>query len=371
MYFLLKSEVETIDIEKDYYKKRLFCPFCKKNQLKKLNSNDLYNKYHCWNKDCENKNVPFILLNEYIQKEELFNDICDTCQQPLHREFKVNENHDVLLFFRCGSKMCESNMNPYCYNLTNQSWQGTQPKFILYDDLEIDIEPKVMIKANIPKIEDGKKEKLKLASKTILEIPEPEPPEIFHKIEEIPLLTMNNEEFTLFLEKHQNKVIILVDVPNFVRTLREVFPRNFEDVLRKAHQLLLEYIENSFHTSSDYIVRYFSKPAKDLDVPNKIIIKFCTQNLDKEYFHLLKIPKGSIYSDIDNYLIANAVEILERCDIRGFIIVSSDKDYLPVMRIASYKNVKARILGINTPEIYEEYHIENIKFLGIMKFFEK
>ncbi|TFG09948.1 MAG: NYN domain-containing protein [Promethearchaeota archaeon] len=265
--------------------------------------------------------------------------------------------------------MCESNMNPYCYNLTNQSWQGNQPRFIVYEDLEVDTEPKVMIKANIPKIEEGKKEMLNPMSKKILEIPEP--PEIFRKIEEIPLLTMNNEQFTHFLELHQKKVIILVDVPNFVRTLREVFPRNFEDVLRKAHQLLLEYIENSFHTSSDYIIRYFSKPAKDLDVLNKIIIKLCTQNEDKEYFHLLKIPKGSKYSDIDNYLIANGVEILERCEIRGFIIVSSDKDYLPVMRIASYKNVKARILGINTPEIYEQYNIADIKFLGIMKFFEK
>ncbi|GAG86335.1 unnamed protein product, partial [marine sediment metagenome] len=65
------------------------------------------------------------------------------------------------------------------------------------------------------------------------------------------------------------------------------------------------------------------------------------------------------------------VEILERCEIRGFVIVSSDKDYLPVMRIASYKNVKSRILGINTPEIYEKYNIEDIKFLGMMKFFDK
>ena len=79
--------------------------------------------------------------------------------------------------------------------------------------------------------------------------------------------------------------------------------------------------------------------------------------------------KGSGYSDIDNYLIANGVEILERRTIKGFIIVSSDKDYLPVMRIANYKKVRARILGINTPEIYEQYQIEDIKFMGIMKFF--
>jgi len=56
MYFLLKSEVETIDIEKKDYKKRVYCPFCFKTQLKKLDSNDFYIKYHCWNKNCEENN---------------------------------------------------------------------------------------------------------------------------------------------------------------------------------------------------------------------------------------------------------------------------------------------------------------------------
>ena len=54
----------------------------------------------------------------------------------------------------------------------------------------------------------------------------------------------------------------------------------------------------------------------------------------------------------------------------SFVIVSSDKDYLPVMRIASYKKIKSRILGINTSDIYEKYNIDDIKFLGIMKFFD-
>jgi len=369
MYFLLKSEVETIDIEKDYYKKRLFCPFCGKTQLKKLNSNELYNKYHCWNKDCEKNNVPFVVLNKYIQEEDLFSGVCESCQQPLHREFSVGDNHAILIFFRCNSKMCESNMEPYCYNLTKQAWQGKKPKFILYDDLELENKPNLIKKEILSNSEGFKKEKIQVLSPHIVDASEP--PKVFHKIEDIPLLTMDNKEFTEFLEKHQNKVIVLVDVPNFVRTLRGVFPRKSEDVLRKAHHLLLEYIENSFHTSKDYIIRYFSKPAEDLDSPNKIIIEFCMNNSEKEYFHLLKIPKGANYSDIDNYLIANGVEILERCKIKGFIIVSSDKDYLPVMRIASYKKIKARIVGINMPEIYEEYKIEGIKFLGIMRFFEK
>jgi len=368
MYFVLKSEVETIDIEKDYYKKRLFCPYCGKTQLKKLNSNDLYNKYLCWNKGCENSNVPFVVLNEYIQQEDSFSDICEYCQQPFQREFSVSGKYTILLLFRCNSKICESNMEPYCYNLTMQAWEGKQPKLMLYDDLDVESRQRIMQVESLSKSDVSKKHKLQVSTHFV---DVAEPPEVFHKIEQIPLLTMDNEEYTEFLDNHQTKVIVLVDVPNFVRTLRDVYPRNFEEVLKKSHQLLLDYIENSFHTSDEYIIRYFSKPAEDLDVPNKIIIKFCTNNSDKEYFHLLKIPKGVSYSDIDNYLIANGVEILERCEIRGFIIVSSDKDYLPVMRIASYKNVKARILGINTPDIYAQYHIEDIKFLGIMKFFDK
>ena len=37
------------------------------------------------------------------------------------------------------------------------------------------------------------------------------------------------------------------------------------------------------------------------------------------------------------------------------------------MRIASYKKIKSGIIGINTPEIYNEYDIMDITFLGVMK----
>ncbi|HEC39780.1 hypothetical protein LCGC14_0525620 [marine sediment metagenome] len=203
------------------------------------------------------------------------------------------------------------------------------------------------------------------------EFQEQETYESTYEIEDIPLLTMNSGEYSSFLDRHQQKVVVLVDLPNFIRTMRGLFPYNFEDVLKRAQDRVLEYIENSFHTSKGYIIRYFSKPAKDLEIPNNIIINFCSKNSNREIFHLLIVPKGGGYSDIDNYLIANGVEILERCEIRGFVIVSSDKDYLPVMRIASYKKIKSRILGINTSEIYEKYNIDDIKFLGIMKFFER
>ena len=368
MYFLLKSEVETIDIQKKYYKKRVFCPFCFKAQLKKLESNDFYIKYHCWNKNCGKRENPFIVLKDYIQDEDIFEDICDTCQEPLHRELKIDENQNILLIFKCNSKLCETNLEPYCYNYCNKEWEGNPPRVIVYEDMldsnKLDIEVKEK------SIKKNEVEKEKFLESLSISSQEQENQEVFYKIEEIPLLTMNNVEYSKFLEHHQNKVVCLVDVPNFIRTLRALFPRNFEDVLKKAHKLLLEYIENSFHTSSDYIIRYFSKPDKDLEIPNNIIINFCSDNTNKEIFHLLKVLKGAGYSDIDNYLIANGVEILERCTIRGFVIVSSDKDYLPVMRIASYKNIKSRIVGINTPEIYEKYNIEDIKFLGIMRFFE-
>ena len=155
--------------------------------------------------------------------------------------------------------------------------------------------------------------------------------------------------------------------------MREHYPNSFNEVIIKSHQLLLKSIKNLFNTSDEYehIIRYFSKPADDLDASNNLIKDFCHANSSSEYFHLLKLGKGKGFSDIDNYLIANGVEILERCALKGFMIVSSDKDYLPVMRIAKYRNVKSYIMAINTPRVYEQYKIDDIKFLGIMKYFKK
>lgn len=155
--------------------------------------------------------------------------------------------------------------------------------------------------------------------------------------------------------------------------MREHYPNSFNEVIIKSHQLLLKSIKNLFNTSDEYehIIRYFSKPADDLDGSNNLIKDFCEANSSSEYFHLLKLGKGKGFSDIDNYLIANGVEILERCALKGFMIVSSDKDYLPVMRIAKYRNVKSYIMAINTPRVYEQYKIDDIKFLGIMKYFKK
>jgi len=267
--------------------------------------------------------------------------------------------------------MCDTHLEPYRYNLTIGEWDGKTPKFVLYDDDSVDTRI-FSKKANIILNAAQKKELEKeyLIPSLTEEFQEQNNGVQGRLIEDIPLLTMNNEEYNQFLECHQNRVVVLVDAPNFIRTMRELFPRNFEDVLKKSHEMLLQYIDRSFHTSSDYIIRYFSKPDKDLQGPNNIFVNFCNGDSEREFFHLLKLPKGGGFSDIDNYLIANGVEILERCSLKGFIIVSSDKDYLPVMRIASYRKVKSRIIGINTPEIYEKHNITDIKFLGMMKLFE-
>ena len=371
MDFLLKSEVESIDVQKNYPKKVIYCPICFKTQLKKLDSNNFYNKYQCWNKNCEKKNDPFLVINDYIVNEHKFSGTCENCQEPFQREFMIDTNQNLQLVFKCNGKMCDTHLEPYSYNLSRGEWDGKPPKFVLYDDDLVDI--RLYLKKAKTIVNAAQKKELEqeyLIPHLTEELQEQNDEVQERCIEDIPLLTMNNEEYNQFLECHQNRVVVLVDAPNFIRTLRELYPRNFEDVLKKSHEMLLQYIERSFHTSSDYIIRYFSKPDKDLQGPNNIFVNFCNGDSKREIFHLLKLPKGGGFSDIDNYLIANGVEILERCSLKGFIIVSSDKDYLPVMRIASYRKVKSRIIGINTPEIYEKHNITDIKFLGMMKFFE-
>jgi len=96
-------------------------------------------------------------------------------------------------------------------------------------------------------------------------------------------------------------------VPNFIRTLYKIYPFNFDKILEKAHELLIQFIEEVFILTKEYIIRYFSKPDEDLDMSNQILAMFCSKNSNSEFFHLLRIQKGPNLSDIDNYLIANAV----------------------------------------------------------------
>jgi len=40
------------------------------------------------------------------------------------------------------------------------------------------------------------------------------------------------------------------------------------------------------------------------------------------------------------------------------------------MKIASHKNIKSYILGVNQSEIYKKYNIKDIKFRGILHYLQ-
>jgi hypothetical protein len=348
--------------------KNNFCPYCYKTQIKRLNKSKFYNKYSCWNKECKYKGIPFGVLNFKLKNEENFDSFCEVCQEPFIRKLKVSEKGSAQLIFKCNGKLCETESNPHVYNLNSEIWEGNIPKFRVYEEeFELQNDLDVQAKKKISAIEEISLNKDLKESELSLKLKHMKKAEID---ETIPLLTMNSEEYDSFLQIHNNKVVVLVDLPNFVRTMRQYHSSRFIEVLKKSHKLLIKSIQNLFNTEKEYIIRYFSKPDDDLSSSNNLVINFCKANPNLEYYHLLKLGKAGGFSDIDNYLIANGVEIIEKCSLRGFIIVSSDKDYLPVMRIAKYRGIKSYIMGINTPQIYEQYQIEDIKFLGIMKYFE-
>ena len=364
MYFILKSEIEL--------KKRQFCPFCNKTQIKRLDKAELYTKYSCWNKECKDNNTPFIILDNRILNEDFFSLLCENCQESYIREVII-KNKNPYLIFSCDGKMCSASITPYSYNLSNQKWEGNIPKFSMFEEQIESIKKREEIA--VPKRKKNNNvennytdtEDVELVKQPEIQVKIPEFKNPFCQIGDIPLLTLNNVDYTKFLNHHQNKVVVLVDVPNYIRTLREIYPRDFETVLKKAYQLLRKIIESSFNTSDKYIIRYFSKPDSDLYASNQILMNYCRENPLNQFFHLLKIEKSGHFSDIDNYLIVNGVEILERCELRGFVIVSSDKDYLPVMRIATHKKVRKYIYGLNTADIYEKYGIDDIKLIAQFK----
>jgi len=385
MYFLLKSEIELFDSKRNILSKRIYCPFCKEMQFKRKKppQTNLFTEYQCYNKKCPKKGESFVTINNVIQDEAFFSKECESCGKPYDRDFKQDKNSNFLLIFKCNSKMCGTYLDPYIYNLSRDKWESRKPKMEIHEEI-IDSkkyklqQDKLKVKSKKIKIQKVEKiEKEKYAKEIEIEV-KPETlfknkndigtKKIFCNLGEMPLLTMSNDNYSAFLSHHNNKPVVLVDVPNFIRTLRKIYPFNFDKILKKAHELLIQFIEEVFIPTKGYIIRYFSKPDDDLDMSNQILAKYCSKNSDSEFFHLLKIPKGPNLSDIDNYLIANAVEILERCQIKGFTVVSSDKDYLPVMKIASYKNIKSYILGVNQSEIYQKYGIKDIRFRGILRY---
>jgi len=266
------------------------------------------------------------------------------------------------------------------YDLKKRTWKGQIPRFMVFEDQLDSTEHAEQILWEEGKASKNKKapNHRKIKDKAITEEVGDRPSKQIKKkakqkvqnarMNRISLLTMDKIEFETYLRSHKEKIVILVDVPNFIRTLHKLYPNNFLDILRRAHELLLNFIGNYFPSQEDYIIHYFSKPDPDLEGANNLLEKGYCQGSSSEFFHLLEIEKSGHFSDIDNYLIVHAVALLERCSLKGFAIVSSDKDYLPVMKIAGFKDFKSCILGINTSEIYEKHAIGNIKFLGIMKY---
>ncbi len=71
MNFILRSEIEV--------KGNNFCPICHKTQIKRLDKSEFYNKYSCWNKECDFRNTLFAILNYKINGEDDFDPYCEDC----------------------------------------------------------------------------------------------------------------------------------------------------------------------------------------------------------------------------------------------------------------------------------------------------
>jgi hypothetical protein len=320
---------------------------------------------------------PFFVINEYIEGEQKFDPYCENCQQPYLREFKEMADGGYRLLFACDGKLCGMYDNPYIYDLNSERWVGKIPDLKVFEDeFSFEESPTEASKTKRAGALTEKSEVLEKRVKkkgVIEEASSQEDSEWSEQMDsnieglEMPLLTMSTDEYESFLKMHNGRVVVLIDVPNFLRTLHHYFPNRFERILKRSHILLLKFIDDYFPGQNEYIIRYFSKPDDDLRSSN-MILAGCARESADEYFHMLRIHKSGSFSDIDNYLISNGVEILERCEVKGFAIVSSDKDYLPVMRIADYRGVKSCMIGVNTSEIYEQYNIGDIKFLNVLKY---
>ena len=303
MKFLLRSEIETHDIDKGYMKKQPRCPTCHRTQVRLLNKTGRYTKYQCWNRFCEDKGQQFIVIEDYIAKEKVFEPFCADCGEPLQREFENSQADGPFLVFRCNGKMCETCFEPYRYNLKSGQWEGKLPSFRHGEDSEppINVEPasqdlprehqsamkksshtsqiktKRKYKGGTPKVDARrtlehnikKSKELSELEKTRQTLRKMFP------VGSIPLLTMDAKKYGRLLFYHNEKVAVFVDVPNLIRTLRGLFRRDFEGVLIKAHEMLLQFIEGSFSTDTDYIIRYYSKPDDDLAPSNQILRDFC------------------------------------------------------------------------------------------------
>lgn len=122
MYFHLRTEVERKDPFKNYVVKRILCPTCSKLQIKKIFKNNFYTKYRCWNKNCMNKDIPFVLINDYLKNESTFNGKCELCNQEYYREFIEIKEFFGKLIFKCTNDKCDESNYELSYDLENKEW---------------------------------------------------------------------------------------------------------------------------------------------------------------------------------------------------------------------------------------------------------
>ncbi|MGQ4873209.1 MAG: hypothetical protein ACP6IY_03960 [Promethearchaeia archaeon] len=122
MEFLLRSEVEARDLKKLYLKKRIFCPKCKKTQVKKVYENPLYNKYICWNKNCPNKNNEFAVINDYIENEKKLKSNRCECGGLIIKDFNEIGNGNPKIRFKCTNEDCFKYNFEYVYDLAEKKW---------------------------------------------------------------------------------------------------------------------------------------------------------------------------------------------------------------------------------------------------------
>ena len=105
--FIYSQKSKKNDPFKNYVVKRVYCPSCSKIQIKKVYTNYYYTKYKCWNKNCEEKNEPFALINNYLNEEKEFNGKCEKCDQELYREFIEIDDSNCKLIFKCVNDDCD------------------------------------------------------------------------------------------------------------------------------------------------------------------------------------------------------------------------------------------------------------------------
>jgi len=339
--FLLKTEMRD--------KKKGMCLHCNTTMTKKMEINENFIVYRCWNKKCPKKGVSFAVINKHLFNEYKFNAFCLACNKPMMRDLVVEKDGTAYLFFRCNSKFCERSIEPYIYNLTLERWEGTIPIFES-DKSKFLWTPK----------------RIELVTKKI----EPWKPKSICKIGKVPILDLTEDKYTEFINHHNNKVAVLVDVPNWVRTIDTYMQGNINEALHKTENFVKCVIAEKIDKDAECIVRYFSVPENDLMWANHVFSQRCKNHINKEFFHLLEIEKYTNneagFSDIDNYLIVNAMTLIESCELKGLVIVSSDKDYLPVMLSAKRKNIHTCVLGVKIPKIYSDHGIDTAWYIDVV-----